>query len=249
MLKLMKYEMIKQKTSKIVLIALFVILEVVFLAGIFLNKEEYVGIAAGFLFFLAMITFVIVGLEEIVTYYHDLKDKSGYMLFMTPYNVYTIMGSKILTGIVSIVVAAVLFVAVGLADVAIVFAKYGEIEQFFMGIQDFIKTYYELDINAMLVISTIVQIVFGWIGMLTSAFLAITLCTTIFSGMRGKALISFVLYCVINFVYDFVVVQAANWIDISSVNVMMGYLGVLTVIFAGACYAATGYLLNKELSL
>lgn len=249
MLKLMKYEMIKQKTSKIVLIALFAILEIVFLAGIFLDKEEYAGIAAGFLVFLAMITFVIVGLEEIVTYYHDLRDKSGYMLFMTPYNVYTIMGSKILTGIVSIVAAAVLFGAVGLADIAIVFAKYGEIEQLFIGIQDFIKTYYELDINAMLVISTIVQSVFGWIGMLTSAFLAITLCTTIFAGVRVKALISFVIYCVINFVYDYVVVQIANWIDISSATVMMGYLGVLTVIFAGACYAATGYLLNKELAL
>ena len=55
------------------------------------------------------VTFVIVGLEEIITYYHDLRDKSGYMLFMTPYNVYEIMGSKILTGFFSIAAAAIIF--------------------------------------------------------------------------------------------------------------------------------------------
>ena len=81
MLKLIKYELIKQRTSKVIIGAILALLEVAFLASV---------------------TFVIVGLEEIITYYHDLRDKSGYMLFMTPYNVYEIMGSKILTGFFSI---------------------------------------------------------------------------------------------------------------------------------------------------
>lgn len=98
MLKLIKYELIKQKTSKVIIGAILALLEVAFLAGMLLGKEEIMAIAAGMLTFLASVTFVIVGLEEIITYYHDLRDKSGYMLFMTPYNVYEIMGSKILTG-------------------------------------------------------------------------------------------------------------------------------------------------------
>ena len=98
MLKLMKYELIKQRTSKVIIGAILALLEVAFLAGMLLGKEEIMAIAAGMLTFLASVTFVIVGLEEIITYYHDLRDKSGYMLFMTPYNVYEIMGSKILTG-------------------------------------------------------------------------------------------------------------------------------------------------------
>ena len=97
MLKLIKYELIKQKTSKVIIGAILALLEVAFLAGMLLGKEEITAIAAGMLTFLASVTFVIVGLE-IITYYHDLRDKSGYMLFMTPYNVYEIMGSKILTG-------------------------------------------------------------------------------------------------------------------------------------------------------
>ena len=98
MLKLIKYELIKQKTSKVIIGAILALLAVAFLAGMLLGKEEITAIAAGMLTFLASVTFVIVGLEEIITYYHDLRDKSGYMLFMTPYNVYEIMGSKILTG-------------------------------------------------------------------------------------------------------------------------------------------------------
>ena len=91
MLKLIKYELIKQRTSKVIIGAILALLEVAFLAGMLLGKEEIMAIAAGMLTFLASVTFVIVGLEEIITYYHDLRDKSGYMLFMTPYNVYEIM--------------------------------------------------------------------------------------------------------------------------------------------------------------
>ena len=65
MLKLIKYELIKQKTSKVIIGAILALLEVVFLAGMLLGKEEIMAIAAGMLTFLASVTFVIVGLEEI----------------------------------------------------------------------------------------------------------------------------------------------------------------------------------------
>ena len=249
MLKLIKYELIKQRTSKVIIGAILAVLEIVFLVSMAVGKEEIMAIAAGMLVFLAAITFVIVGLEEIITYYHDLRDKSGYMLFMTPYNVYTIMGSKILTGFLSIVAAVIVFGVVGFADVTLVFAKYGELQMLFDQMREFISFSWQVDIDAALTISSIVQTVFSWVGMVTSAFLAITLCITIFSGMRAKGLISFVIYCVLNGIFSIVVVQIGNWIDVSSATVLMSYMAVLDVLFAGACYAATGYLLNKELSL
>ena len=39
MLKLIKYELIKQKTSKVIIGAILALLEVVFLAGMLLGKE------------------------------------------------------------------------------------------------------------------------------------------------------------------------------------------------------------------
>lgn len=52
-----------------------------------------------------------------------------------------------------------------------------------------------------------------------------------------------------NIAFNIVVVQVGNWLDISTATSLMAYMAVLSVVFAGACYAATGYILNKELSL
>ena len=47
MLKLMKYELIKQRTSKVIIGAILALLEVAFLAGMLLGNEEIMAIAAG----------------------------------------------------------------------------------------------------------------------------------------------------------------------------------------------------------
>lgn len=46
-----------------------------------------------------------------------------------------------------------------------------------------------------------------------------------------------------------VVVQILNWTDMASANGMMAVFSIFDILFAGACYVATGYILNKELSL
>ena len=150
MLKLMKYELIKQRTSKVIIGAILALLEVAFLAGMLLGKEEIMAIAAGMLTFLASVTFVIVGLEEIITYYHDLRDKSGYMLFMTPYNVYEIMGSKILTGFFSIAAAAIIFGIIGFADITMVCAKYGELQTLFDQMKALFSFTLQMNVDGML---------------------------------------------------------------------------------------------------
>ena len=249
MLKLIKYELIKQRTSKVIIGAILALLEVAFLASMLLGKEEIMAIAAGMLTFLASVTFVIVGLEEIITYYHDLRDKSGYMLFMTPYNVYEIMGSKILTGFFSIAAAAIIFGIIGFADITMVCAKYGELQMLFDQMKSLFRFTLQVNVDGMLIVWSIIQVVFSWVGMVTSAFLAITLCITIFSGMRCKGLISFVIYCVLNIAVSAVVVQILNWTDMASANGMMAVFSIFDILFAGACYVATGYILNKELSL
>ena len=45
MLKLIKYELIKQRTSKVIIGAILALLEVAFLAGMLLGKEEIMAIA------------------------------------------------------------------------------------------------------------------------------------------------------------------------------------------------------------
>ena len=67
--------------------------------------------------------------------------------------------------------------------------------------------------------------------------------------MRCKGLISFVIYCVLNIAVSAVVVQILNWTDMASANGMMAVFSIFDILFAGACYVATGYILNKELKI
>ena len=168
---------------------------------------------------------------------------------MTPYNVYEIMGSKILTGFFSIAAAAIIFGIIGFADITMVCAKYGELQTLFDQMKSLFSFALQVNVDGMLIVWSIIQVVFSWVGMVTSAFLAITLCITIFSGMRCKGLISFVIYCVLNIAVSAVVVQILIWADMASVNGMMAVFSIFDILFAGACYVATGYILNKELSL
>ena len=249
MLKLIKYELIKQKTSKIILAAFVILAELAFVIGVGIDNENVWAPAVFCLILLTMITFAIVALEAIITYYHDMQDKSGYMLFMTPHSVYTILGSKIIASIISIVVAAVIFGALAFLDVTWIAARYGELAYMAEAFQSIMHEMYSIEISWSFGFVGLVEGVFSWIGMLTSAFLAITLCMTLMGNVRGKGFISFIGFCIINWAYEFVAVQLSDWLQLSSLMAQMGLMAVMTVIFAGACFWAAGYILNRELSL
>ena len=53
----------------------------------------------------------------------------------------------------------------------------------------------------------------------------------------------------LNIAVSAVVVQILNWTDMASANGMMAVFSIFDILLAGACYVATGYILNKELSL
>lgn len=249
MLNTIKYELIKQRTSKIILAGFIILAELAFIIGVCIDNENIWATGTFCLMLLAMITFVIVALEAISTYYRDMQDKSGYMLFMTPHSVYTIMGGKILTGILSIVAATIIFGLLTFADVTVVASKYHELTRMVDSIRAALNQLYAIDISWGDVIIATVDMVFSWIAMITSAFLAITLCMTLIRGVRGKGFISFAAFCAINWFYEFATIQISNWLDLSSYTAQMGFAAVTTVVFAGACFWASGYILKRELSL
>lgn len=249
MLNLMKYELIKQRTSKIIIAAVFLALELMFFVGVIADKENVWALAVAFLILLVTITFFIVALEAIFTYSNDLKEKSGYMLFMTPHSVYTIMGSKILTSIVSIIIATIVFGIVAFLDMTFVFSRYGELERFFEGIQALIHQLFSIEISWYSTAIAAIYGIFDWIGLVTSAFLAITLSMTIISGMKGKGFISFVVFCVINTLFSVFTIRILNMLSLDGYVANMGVMAVMTVLFAGGCFFFSGYMLNRELSL
>ena len=96
MLKLMKYEFRKTAFSKLILLSITLLSEIVYLLGIFLKKDMFLSSGIMFLVLCATMGILYIGLESVTVLHRDLNTKQSYMLFLTPKSSYQILGAKIL---------------------------------------------------------------------------------------------------------------------------------------------------------
>ena len=127
--KLIKYELKKQMLSKIVVGVLAAICEAVFFVGLIVDNGEWAGVGLGVLFILGFVSLFYFSFETIITYSNDLKTKQSYMLFLIPRNMYQVVGAKMITTLLQILLVGAAFVAIFVGDVFAVCARYGEIEE------------------------------------------------------------------------------------------------------------------------
>jgi cellobiose-specific phosphotransferase system component IIC len=159
------------------------------------------------------------------------------------------MGSKILTSIFSFLIAAALLALIGFLDFVFIFSKYGELEFLLKEIFGALSEVFSIDLSWGAIITEIIQAVFGWIGVLTSGFLAVTLCMTLISAVRGKGILCCVAYVLINLAFDFFSNNITDMANLQGELAQMILLAVLTVIYAGACFFFSCHILKRELSL
>ena len=121
--KLIKYEFRKQLMSKLVVGAVVAVLELVFFAGIIFDKGYWAGMGLGLFALVSMIALLYFSFESIVTYSNDLKTKHSYMLFLTPCNMFQIVGAKLVTTILQIFVCGCAFLAIAIGDIFLLCAE------------------------------------------------------------------------------------------------------------------------------
>ena len=105
MLKLIKYEFRKTFLSKLILLAITALAEILFLAGVFLKWDKGLAIGTIGLVMCAVIGIFYIGIESLLVFHRDLNTKQSYMLFMTPKTSYHVLGSKVLENGISIFLA------------------------------------------------------------------------------------------------------------------------------------------------
>ena len=95
MLRMMKYEFRKSRFSYAILLAILGIVEVLFLG---LNKfnVQYAIIPIILLIVMGIVADVWIMLSGVRMFSRDLKEKSGYMVYMTPVPIWQIVLSKVL---------------------------------------------------------------------------------------------------------------------------------------------------------
>ena len=111
MLKLSKYEFRKNRNFLLVIGIVFALLEIYFLAGIFMKDSGNSARALVFLFICAVVCFFSVFILAISNYSKELNSKSSYLIFMTPNTSLNIIFSKMFTiliiGLVSMTIICV----------------------------------------------------------------------------------------------------------------------------------------------
>lgn len=251
--KLIKYEFRKQLMSKLVVGIVVAVLEVLFLAGLFLEKGDWAGTGAGLLVIVAMVSLLYFSFESIVTYSNDLRTKQSYMLFLTPRNMFQIVGAKLVTTILQIFVTGCAFAAIGIGDVFLVCAKNGEVKEFLDAIKGFFHALTGVEIRLSEVIYVILMLLIAWLVFIALAMLAITLSTTLLSTWKLKGIVSVIIY----FALDWCVTKVANLVTPTGfleseylvVNTeARAFIGVYAAALA-LSYVGTALLLDKKVSV
>lgn len=243
MLKLMKYEFRKQLFTKFAMLAVLGLMEVYFLYGLIVKNEITVTKGEAFLIFYTFAAILFVSFECILTFHNDLRTKQSYMLFMVPESTYCVVGAKVLSAMVQILLTALLFGAVAILDVFAMAARLGQIEQLLEILRRILTELFRLDVNTGKIVIFLASIVAGWFSVVVIAMLSITLSATFMANSKLRTIVSFVVFLALS-----IIVSKLRGVILDNLDGYAQYaVGILVslVISAGA-YIGTAWMLHKK---
>ena len=246
MLRLLKYELRKTLASKLILLGIAVIAEVVFLIGFENSHERTLTVGAILLFFTATIGIGLVGILSLVTLHRDMNTRQGYMLFMTPNSCYKILGAKVIECALSLLIAGAFFFGLGVLDFSILLGKDANRQ-----IWDILRQVLEgISSRIVLNVPTFSAFVFwmlsAWLCTITTAYLSDVVSSSLLNGKKYNWILTFVLFLALNYVISRITLLVP-----SSLEVIRMYIwqGVIALGLAGVMYVVTARLMDKYLSV
>ncbi|MDY3249678.1 MAG: hypothetical protein SOX32_04940 [Candidatus Choladocola sp.] len=247
MLKLMKYEFRKTMFSKMILLIITAVVEVAYLAGVFLKWEKGLAIGMVGLVFCAVIGIFYIGIESLIVFQKDLNTKRSYMLFMTPRNSYEILGAKVLENGISIFLTGACFGLLAAVDMSIAVLYIGGLQEFLDMLRQLAITInVEIDVPAVTMVLTVISGLASWLMMVVTGYFAIILCATVLAGKRFSGLVSFLLYLLIGWgtgtLLDLIPEMANR--DLRLGIVLLASFGIVA-----AMYVVSGWIMERKLSV
>jgi len=250
----MKYEFKKQAFSKYVILALVVLIQLVFFFGVITSKENVIGVAIGILFMFAFGAIFYIAFESIITFSNDLKQKSSYMLFLTPRTPYSIVGAKVVAAGLQVVIAGIAFFLLFALNGSIMLAKYYKLAEIKEIVIELANDFLHLDLDVYLFITIAVVLISSWIATITTAFFSITLSTTFLANSKLKGVVSFAIFILLNIIIYYIsnktmssmVFDTGNLNDLTKVNIISS---IYNLVFIALTYFGTSWMLDKKVSV
>ncbi len=250
MLKLMKYEFRKQAFSKAVILALVGLIELLFFFGVATSKENVIATSMTLLVVFTIGALFFLAFESILTYSNDLKQKCSYMLFLTPNTSYGIVGAKVLSAGLQIILAGIAFFAIFAIDGGILIAKYDAIAEVKRMFLQLVKEFFQLEIAFTDVVSVVAVMITGWISTITVAFFSITLSTTFLANSKFRGIVSFAIFIALNIGYTYIVDLTLNIpTDTTRYSLYFGLYSLYMLCFTIITYIGTAWMLEKKVSV
>lgn len=247
MIKLMKYELRKTLTTKLILLGITAAAQIMFLIGLYAEKSTLLGFGMGILFTLAMCGTMVIGLQSVVTLHRDMNTKQSYMLFMTPNSSYKILGAKVLENGLSILIIGAFFFALGALDVTLLFAKESNLQELWSMIERLIHSFNEsVKIDAAGIACFLFSMLTGWIAVVSAAYLADVISSALLNGKKYNGLLSFVIFIAL---FIFLTWLDQKLVSAQEINRYMLIAGGVSLLLSAGMYVATAQIMERKLSV
>ena len=248
MKNLMKYELRKTLAIKLMILGATALAEIVFLIGLWADKNRMMGIGVGLLAMLAFGGVMIIGVASVVILHRDMNTKQSYMLFMTPNNSYRILGAKVLENGISILLAGAFYFALAALDITLLFAHEGRLADLWNWLKDLLQSF---DARITMDTSTLMALTFNllvtWIGTVCAAYLGDVISTALLNGKRFNGLVSFLAFIALMWLVGFV--QGKATAGISGIQTVFLVDGGIALALAVIMYVLTAQIMERKLSV
>ncbi len=224
MLKLMKYEFRKLRTTLVGLLLAMVVLELTFVLGNSLGKDGMVITSVVLLSLLAFGAYVYILISGVVSYSRELKDRTGYLVFMTPTRPISVVLSKLLCTLLAGVALTAILSLAAVLDYAYLARRLGLTENLVDQFNRFVRfTIGDMSFNlqgtlrvvAFTGLSVLIEVMLA----MCTAYLAITVSATVLQNRKGflRGLVSLVLF--------FLLSWGSTWLSGKAVELVPGAFG------------------------
>ena len=246
---LMKYELRNTWFLKLILLGMTAAAELVFLSGLWSNREEAMAIGVLLLVFLATAGVAVIGLGTVVVLHRDMNTKQSCMLFMTPHSSYAILGAKVIENGVSILLASAFYFALGALDITLLFAHQKVLDQLWQMVSEFLAAVNrELTFSAPMMATLVFVLASSWFNTVITACFADIVAAALLGGKRFSGLISVVLFLVLSYLQS----AASGWVmscfRLSFIPTCLIRGGIMLLLSAGMYWAAAA-IMDKRLSV
>jgi hypothetical protein len=260
MFKLMKYEFRKLSTTLLAMLGALAALEVGFIAGVKLDKNGLTAVCVTLISILVFVVYAYIILAGMTSYSRELKEKSGYLIFMTPVSPLGVVLSKLLFTALTALVATALFGVAAFFDIRLLMGRL-DLDPKTL---DQINMVLRLGLKANATVQQILQQVGFWtltvlievILTMCTAYLAITLSATLLQNKKGflRGLISVVLFVALSWgsgwltqklLYNKVAIDAT----FEQMRSVIGWSLLLNAVFCALFIGASAWLLDRKVNL